>query len=298
MIDKEFTDILDGLFEGAYVVNQNRKILFWNKGAVKITGYSKEEVMNFHCYENILRHVDDIGTELCMNGCPLQETLKTGRSMDNHVYLHHKKGHRVPVNVRTSPLYNDDGVLFGALEVFTDASYSKILYSENKRLQELTITDHLTGIYNRSYIDYMIDSLIKEQGLFNQDFGLVFIDIDDFKYVNDTFGHQTGDEVLKLISRTIKLNVRTEDVVGRFGGEEFILLLKVQSEDELVHVSNKVRKLVEKSSILVNQEVISVTISLGASMYKVGDTKETLIERADKAMYQSKNSGKNKVTVV
>ncbi len=298
MDNKEYQNILESLFEGAYIVDQNRKILFWNEGAVKITGYSKEEVVNRHCYHNILRHVDDNGVELCMNGCPLHHTISTGEVTENHVYLHHKNGHRVSVNVRTQPIYDDEGNIVSALEVFTDAKYSSTLFTENKRLLELTTKDQLTEVYNRKYIEYQIKSLMNEIELFNQNFGLVFIDIDDFKVVNDTYGHLIGDEVLKLITRTVKHNIRDDDVLGRFGGEEFILLLKLSNINELNMVSEKIRTLVEKSSIYVEDKMLSVTISLGATLHKDGDTKESLIERADKAMYQSKITGKNRVTIV
>lgn len=296
-MDKKTTDMIDMLFEGAYIVDKERKILYWNNGAERITGYSQNEVVNFFCFTNILRHVDDIGNELCFNGCPLHHTLETGEEIENRVYLHHKEGHRVPVIVRTSPLYNDDGEIYGALELFTDAGYHKKLFTENKRLQELSIKDQLTNIYNRSYINYQVDALINEYELFSNSFGVVFVDIDNFKYINDTYGHKVGDDILKLISRTIKSNIRDEDLFGRYGGEEFLLVFKLANKEELLMISEKIRLLVEKSSIIYNNDSISVTISLGASMYREGDTKEELIDRADQAMYESKRTGKNKVSL-
>lgn len=297
MLNREFLSLLDNLFEGAYIVDMNRKILYWNEGAKKITGYNRNEVVNFHCFNNILRHVDEEGNELCFSGCPLQKTLLTGDAQENHVYLHHKKGHRVPVVVRTKPLYNEQGDIEGALEVFTDSRYRMSLYHENQRLQELTIRDALTNVYNRSYLNYQLEAFVKEFQLFNQPFGVVFVDIDNFKNVNDVYGHQIGDEILKLVARTINSNIRSDDVFGRYGGEEFLLILKLSNEEELLKVSDKVRVLVSNSSIIVEGVKLKVTISLGATLYHQNETIESVVNRADKAMYQSKQTGKNKVTL-
>jgi diguanylate cyclase (GGDEF)-like protein len=262
-----------------------------------ITGYETEEVLNFNCFDNILRHVDTDGNELCFNGCPLQKTLQTGEKVENTVYLHHKMGHRVPVIVRTFPLYDTDGKILAVVETFSDAKFKQTLYTENRRLQELTTKDQLTNIYNRSYIDYQLKALKDEFSVFSQPFGVAFMDIDNFKNVNDTYGHAIGDEVLKLVSRTISSNIREDDVFGRYGGEEFVLILKLSTKEALERISNKLRVLIEKSSLKIGKQVIKVTISIGITMFKKNDTKDSVIERADNAMYKSKQTGKNKVTI-
>jgi diguanylate cyclase (GGDEF)-like protein/PAS domain S-box-containing protein len=289
--------VFESLFEGVYIVDQNRKIIFWNKGSEKITGFKAEEVVNNHCFNNILQHVDDKGNELCFNGCPLHKTLQTGVEMNNNVFLHHKDGHRVPVSVRTIPLKDTEGSIVAAIEVFTDQRYRKDYYYENKRLQEMLITDELTQVYNRRYIDYQLDSFISEYEKFSQSFGVVFIDIDNFKLVNDKYGHNIGDEILKLVSRTVNTNIRSKDVFGRWGGEEFILLVRTKSIDHLKMITEKLRVLVEHSSYKDDNHDISVTVSLGGVIFNGEMNKDKVIEIADKNMYEAKSTGRNKVII-
>jgi diguanylate cyclase (GGDEF)-like protein/PAS domain S-box-containing protein len=292
-------ELLEGLFEGVYIVDRHRRIIFWNKGSEQITGYSSKEVLNQHCFQNILRHVDLTGKELCKGGCPLHQTLQTGEMLESNVFLHHKEGHRVPITVRTNPIYDDQGNIIAAIEVFSDINYRKNVHHENQRLQEMIVKDELTQVYNRRYLEFKMKNMIIEYQEFQQAFGLLFIDIDDFKLVNDKYGHNVGDEVLKLVSRTISNNVRSKDIVGRWGGEEFVVLAQVNNNDLLKMIAEKLRILVEKSSITTQKgTVIRKTISIGCTLYEEKDTLHDFIDRADKAMYQSKKSGKNKITIL
>ena len=298
MINKEYTDLLAIMFEGVYVVDVNRKIIFWNTGSEKITGYSSAEVLNKNCHDNILQHVDKNGKELCFGGCPLHHTLQTGEEVNNDVFLHHKDGHRIPIAVRSYPLRDPSGKITAAVEVFTDNRMRKNVYRENKRLQELLITDELTQISNRRYLDFQLKNILIESIEFEQSFGLLFIDIDYFKDVNDKYGHLIGDEVLKLVSNTINSNIRGSDIFGRWGGEEFLLIGKIQSTEEMALVAEKLRIMVEKSFIEdENGNKISVTISLGGALYSKGDSIEKLVELADENMYAAKKAGRNKFTV-
>ena len=102
---------LGQLFEGAYVVDTERTILYWNKAAEELTGYREKEVIGKHCYDNILMHVDDKGTNLCKGMCPLEGSLRDGLVRDVSVFLRHKNGHRVPVHVRAVPLQDDAGMI-------------------------------------------------------------------------------------------------------------------------------------------------------------------------------------------
>ncbi len=298
MIEKNYQEVLSYLYEGVYVVDSKRKIIFWNRGSEEITGYKSEEVVNKFCYNNILQHVDYEGKQLCMGGCPLHHTLATGEITETPVFLHHRDGHRIPVTVKAIPVYDDDGNIVAAIEVFTDSRYRKSSYDENRRLKELLTIDVLTSISNRRYLEFHLKNTISEAKEFNLKFGVLFIDIDHFKNVNDTYGHNVGDEILKLISQTLKANVRGDDKIGRWGGEEFVAILKVHNELELLSIAEKIRFLVSESSYkLNNKEELAVTISIGGSMYSANDDSKSLISRADANMYISKETGRNKVTI-
>ena len=124
--NKNYKQLLDLIFEGVYFVDNTRKITFWNKSAEQITGFSAEEVVGKYCYDNILNHVDNFGNQLCIGGCPLHNTLEIEKINEAKVFLHHKSGYRVPVSIKTIPLYNNDGIV-GAAEVFQDISEKKVL---------------------------------------------------------------------------------------------------------------------------------------------------------------------------
>jgi len=294
----EFSDLIQHLFEGVYIVDQSRKIVFWNSGSEKITGYKSEEVLNKHCYSNILKHVTEDGKELCFEGCPLHQTLKTGEIQENDVFLHHKEGYRVPVSVKTFPLRDENGKITGSVEVFTDSRFQKSKYKENRKLRELLTIDTLTKVQNRRYLEFQMETLVREYKQFKTNFGILFFDIDHFKNVNDTYGHNVGDEILKIVAETLKNTVRAKDTIGRWGGEEFIGLIKVDSLEGLMILSEKLRVLVEKSSYtLSNSKEIKVTISIGGTLYKEGESHTDLIHRADELMYYSKQNGRNKSTI-
>ena len=162
MYDQKYLELLSYLYEGVYVVDKQRKIIFWNRGSEEITGYSANEVINSNCYNNILRHVNEDGKALCFDGCPLHHTLATGDIQEANVFLHHKEGHRIPVKVKSIPIYDEEENIVAAIEVFTDERYNKETYSENRKLKELLATDPLTQISNRRYLDFHLESSIKE----------------------------------------------------------------------------------------------------------------------------------------
>lgn len=289
--------LMENLYEGAYVVDKSRKIIFWNKGCEKITGYNSSDVVNTYCYHNILQHVDQSGKQLCKAGCPLSTTISTGKVTETEVFLHHKQGHRVPVTVKSLPVFDEQKEIVAVIEVFTDTRFKESHYEENKKLKKIVDMDPLTEIYNRRFIDFQLKNALKEFEEFDAPFGVLFIDIDNFKNINDTHGHTVGDEMLKVIAKTISNNIRPYDFIGRFGGEEFIVIVKRVDLEVLKMVSERTRNLCQKSSYNLNGKKISVTISVGATLYNGEETIEELVARADKLMYKSKTKGRNTCTV-
>jgi diguanylate cyclase (GGDEF)-like protein/PAS domain S-box-containing protein len=298
MYKYESEKFMNNLFEGVYIVDKKRKIVFWNKGSENITGYKAEDVVNAHCYQNILNHVDETGKRLCFEGCPLQRTLRTGETVENQVFLSHKSGYRIPVSVKTLPLFDDDGNIVAAVEVFTDSRYKEDKYLENLELKNAAQYDELTQVYNRKFLDFKLKNLLSESTQFDREFGVLFIDIDHFKNINDQYGHNIGDEILKIVSTTIRNGLRPDDTFGRWGGEEFVAIIDTDSLDTLHDIAERIRMLVFNSNYKTdNSEIIRASISIGGTIYEKGESSSALIKRADKNMYSSKNSGRNRVTV-
>lgn len=292
-VEKFFQNMFDGL----YMVDPERKIVYWNRAAEKITGYTAGEVVNSHCFDNILIHVDDAGNILCHGLCPLAATMRDGVAREAEVYLHHKDGHRLPVLIRVMPQHDENGNIVGAIELFADISARRSMLTRIEELDRLAFLDALTRLANRRYIEHEIESRFSEMRRQGPAFGLLFMDIDDFKRFNDTYGHQTGDAALKAVAGTLAANSRPFDVYGRWGGEEFMGIIRNTSLPELAVIGERMRALIGQSPLKTPAGLLRVTVSIGAAAASPEDTPKTLVERADRLMYESKRAGKNRLTV-
>ena len=289
--------LLENLFDGVYFVDLNRNILVWNKGAERITGYTKAEVIGSCCGHNILRHIDDEGRELCGSGCPLSTTMHDGKLRESNIYLHHKQGYRVPVSVKASPVRDDSGEIIGGLEVFTDNSSAQQIIKELELLKQEAYLDGITGVGNRRYGDMTLKTKIFEHTTHGIPFGIIFLDIDHFKSVNDTYGHTTGDEVIAMVGKTVTSVFRRSDAVFRWGGEEFVAIFHNATDKTLAMLTERLRIFIECSFIIKDGQKLSVTASIGATLALPDDTPESIIHRADTLMYASKSAGRNCVTI-
>jgi diguanylate cyclase (GGDEF)-like protein/PAS domain S-box-containing protein len=288
--------VVDSLPDGVYVTDRERRIIYWNHAAEALTGYSAQEVLGKQCSDNLLMHVDDSGCLLCQGDCPVSRTLEDGLPHRADVYVHHKSGHRVPVEVRARPIWDGNGEVVGAVEVFSDNSRQRAVRERAKDLAKFAFLDPASQVGNRSYLEQQLAQHLDQFSTFGTPFGIMLADVDEFKSVNDTHGHPAGDAVLVAIAKTMSNCLRASDVVGRWGGDEFLAILPGITRQFLANVSEKLRKLVAQSDIPVNDTQIKVTISVGVAMVVPGDSPESLLKRADKKLYASKQSGRNRVS--
>ncbi len=291
--DDFYRTLLDNIQDGVYFVDLDRRVTLWNKGAERLSGYSRDEIIGKRCQDNILVHVDERGKNLCRTGCPLADTLNDSAIHAADVYLHHKNGHRVPIFVQVSPIKDEDNKIIGAIEVFRNNASEREDRSLIDELKKAALLDALTGLPNRRYIEMKVHSSFEELKRHSIRFGVFFADIDHFKKVNDTRGHKAGDVVLGMIARTLQKNVRSSDMVGRWGGEEFIGIITHVNEAQLKNLAEKLRIMVEQSFIEVDGKNLNVTVTMGITMATISDTLETLAERADQCLYKGKQSGRN-----
>lgn len=289
--------LIDNLYDGVYFVDRQRRITYWNRGAERITGYGASEVMGIRCSDNLLVHIDEEGLSLCKGLCPLARTMADLIPREIEAYLHHKDGHRVPVSIRATPILDENGETTGAVEVFSDNSSREALRQRVEDLQRTALLDTLTGLGNRRYIEQNLAARLDEMRRYGNRFGVLFMDIDHFKSINDTHGHDVGDRVLKMIAKTVSGNLRPFDILGRWGGEEFVAVVANLDAEQLERISNRFRFLVEESGLSCDGEWIRCTISIGGTMCLPEDSVEGLIRRADQLMYESKTLGRNRVTL-
>lgn len=292
-----FREVLDNLMEGVYFVDKARRITYWSKTAEKITGFRRREVVGSYCMDNILNHVDENGVSLCTDSCPATRCLDSGIASVERLYLHRKDGRRIQVSVRVAPIKDENGAIIGALETFADQTAQSAALTRVSELLEMALVDPLTRLANRRHTENTIRERLEESRRFGWNLGILFIDLDDFKKINDTSGHDAGDEALQVAARTLTSCLRPFDLVGRWGGDEFVAVLVHISRHDLSGIAERTRGLIADAMAFLFKNEARVTVSVGAVMAHHSDTVGLLLKRADELMYRSKQEGGDRVTV-
>jgi len=208
------------------------------------------------------------------------------------VYLNH----RYVLGVReTNPLHYAAPLLtafaFGVLVTLLLKFYL-LLKEKERKLKELALTDELTGLPNRRALMEMLELEIERARRHRRPLSFALLDLDDFKQINDTYGHLVGDRVLRELAFLIRRNLRSTDVVGRFGGEEFMIIMPETDFNRAVYIMERIRRSTEQTFF---DPVGSLSISIGVTEFREEDTLQTLIARADEHLYTAKREGKNRV---
>lgn len=292
-----FKNILDNLFDGVCFMDLEKKITYWNKGAEVITGYKGQDVIGTCDCDSVLRHVSEKGKPLCNGSCPVDMVLRTGKQLEESMFINHRDGHRLPVLVCIAPVSDGAGKIVGAVEIITDDSWKHAAVKKIQDLKRLALLDPLTEIGNRRHAEISLVGRLDELKRNGTPFGVLLLDIDHFKGVNDTYGHSIGDLVLQMVARTLSNTLRPYDVICRYGGEEFLLIASNITEKTVNVIAERLRLLVKQSSFSLGPHSVGVTVSIGATLADPADSVDTIVRRADVNLYKSKESGRNCVSV-
>jgi diguanylate cyclase (GGDEF)-like protein/PAS domain S-box-containing protein len=284
--------LLETMSEALYAVDCDRKITYWNAAAEQLTGYSAAEVVGTRCGHNLLNHVDETGAELCGGACPLMATVKDGQAREAHVFLHHRAGHRLAVVVRAAALRSADGAIIGAVEVFHDDSRFRALAERLDLVEHEALTDPLTGIANRRMLEDALTARENEYVRYGRGYGVLFCDVDHFKQVNDRYGYEMGDKALRAIARTLYESTRPSDTVGRWGGDEFVVVVPSADPDQAVALADRVRRLVASTRSL-DGRALALTLSVGVALAQQGERGNEVVARASAATHEAKKGGGN-----
>jgi two-component system cell cycle response regulator len=178
--------------------------------------------------------------------------------------------------------------------------YQDALKAQYQKSVSMALTDGLTGLYNRHYLNKHLENMVKQSTKNGKKLALMIMDMDHFKAVNDTYGHDVGDMVLKQLSAMIIRTARATDLAARFGGEEFVVLMPETDPISALGAANRMREIVETTPFIISNDgkTINLTISIGiANLFDNGDSGEGLLKRADEALFVAKNNGRNTVRV-
>jgi diguanylate cyclase (GGDEF)-like protein len=188
-----------------------------------------------------------------------------------------------------TPIMDENGEVTNFVATYKDVTIQMQL---EQKLENLATTDSLTQVNNRYKINAEIDKHIARSKRYGEPFSILMLDIDHFKQVNDTYGHYVGDVVLKDLSKIVKHNIRQVDSFGRWGGEEFILILENTQKESAIQIAEKIRDII---SITTIADHYKITVSIGVSEYQQDELKSALLQRVDTALYEAKENGRNQV---
>lgn len=291
---------------GLVVLDSNSKILLWNSFMENHSGIRSSKALGSNLYQLFpklpqawLQRKLDATFKL---GSPAYSTWEQRpRLFDFKSYRPLTGGSELMYqNLTLMPLQGaDNNTAQVCLLVYdvTENAVSKLqLEAANQELARLSRTDRLTELFNRGYWEECLNQEFLREQRSGGESSLIIFDIDHFKPVNDTYGHQAGDEVIRQVAQLLRSTARETDFAGRYGGEEFVLLLPDTSAQGALQVAERLRKTLEATQVQYEHLKLKVTISLGVSVFSPDlVSAHEWLERADQALYQAKNSGRNQV---
>ena len=254
------------------IINSSYEVILMNEEAERVFGEG-----GARCYE-LTHGIDRPCWEVFGESyCPIKNLECSDRSYAFHE--HDTKSYHLLVGSKL------DEDLY--MEMYIDKYIGEII----RELKFLADFDSLTGIYNRRKIEDILMFEIERSKRYGKPLSVLFIDIDNFKEINDTYGHRKGDQVLRRVASLIREELRSTDFVGRFGGEEFLVVLPETGPEEAVKVAERIRRVIERADF----GGVKVTVSVGVTGYAEGERCGEVLERVDRAMYRAKANGKNRV---
>ncbi len=283
---------------GVYMVDRDRRILLWNDGAEKISGYLRQEVVGQCCRDDLLVHCDESNNSLCGSACPLKETLEDGKPRVADVFLRHKDGQRVPVRVRAVPIRDFDGGIIGAAEVFDERV---LLPDADEHAHSRAVhdsVDALTGIPDPESTRRHLDGWLLDFTDSQLAFGLLTIAIDGLEGLRTSRGAKAAEAMVRVVARTLSSNLRPSDLAGCWEQDRFVAILADCPGAALPRIARMLQRILSGAAISWWGDRIPVAVSIGATAVREGDTAESILDRSQEALAASLSAGGNRVTTI
>lgn len=288
------TTLVDNMHDAVIFVDPSLQITLWNHGAQRLTGIAPQAVVGRRWLPRLIEMLGDQGLVISDAECPVAQSLREGQQVLRRFTITGRTGKEVNVNVHIMPIADEHNKTTGAAILLHDVSSEKTLEQQIVDLAERATQDALTKVANRAEFDRTLVRFIETHLKRGLPCGLVLCDIDHFKKINDTYGHQAGDEALVTFAAILKRSCRPGDIVARYGGEEFAILCADCDNAAATVRAEKIRRDVAAAT----HEALggtSFTASFGVTEVQPGDIPETMLRRADRALYEAKEMGRNMV---
>lgn len=300
--------IMDGIGDGIIVIDRDYTVVRANPAAAAAVGMEKEDVIGLKCYDVFHKqHSPCRGSSV---QCPHNRIFLRGEGRVRVIHSHTgMNGDEHHVELTAAPVRDSAGGIVAMVESFRDimdartddelVKLVKRLNDAQTNLKRMAVTDELTGLRNRRYIVERLEDEFHRSNRSGRPLSLIMLDVDHFKGINDAYGHLFGDVVLRVIAARIKTGLRRHDLVGRVGGEEFLVVCPDSSLQDAVLVAERIRKAVNGELISDGIYKVSVALSAGVTTKSKDDvTSDKTLSRADTALYKAKEEGRNRVVVL
>jgi diguanylate cyclase (GGDEF)-like protein len=292
--DKFRQRLLDNMRDAVIFVDSSLRILGWNTGAERMTGLASSSVFQRAFKPGLIHMRTEEGRILRDDECPVLTAIGTGEMRIRRLVIRGRAEQDLSIEAQVIPVSDSDGTLFGAALLLHDVSPEMSLEARCQSLHEAATKDPLTRVANRAEFNRVHQMFVMAHLERQLPCSLIIADIDHFKKVNDTYGHQAGDEVLKAFAALLRTSCRPGDLVARYGGEEFVILCADCDNS----VASRRAEVVRKSLSQLQHPALNgnaATASFGVTEIQAGDTPETMLKRADRALYEAKETGRNRV---
>jgi diguanylate cyclase (GGDEF)-like protein/putative nucleotidyltransferase with HDIG domain/PAS domain S-box-containing protein len=286
--------LIDNMHDGVVFVDSQATIVLWNTGMERLTGVSGSAASGRTFIPSLMDMCNAKEQRIANDDCPVAQAITSGVQWLGRVSIMGRQGRFVAVDLHAIPVRGQDGAIHGATVLLHDVSSETSLEEKCQALHAQVAKDPMTQVANRAEFDRMLNNFVAAHQESNLPCSLIMSDIDHFKAINDTFGHQAGDEAIITFASLLKSMCRSGDLVARYGGEEFAVLCADCTNAAGARKAEAIRKAMSevKHSCLNGK---SITASFGVTELQAGDTPETMLRRADRALLQAKDQGRNQV---
>ena len=286
--------LLESMHDAVIFVDGSLRVVLWNRAAERLTGIPTASIEHKLWSPTLVSLRDEQQKLILEADCPVIQAIKSGVQTLRRLSVTGRSGQRVEVDAQLVPVHAKNGVSHGAALLMHDASSQITLEQRVQTLHEKATRDPLTQVANRAEFDRIHTSCVESHLERQLPCSLVICDIDHFKRINDSYGHQAGDEVLIAFAALLRRHCRSGDLVARYGGEEFVMLCADCDNSTATRRAEELRsELAEFPMEALGGK--SITSSFGVTELQPGDTPETMLRRADRALYQAKEAGRNTV---
>ncbi len=286
--------LINAMHDGVVFVNAQAKITLWSKGAQRLTGVTGEAAIGRIFTPSLLDMCLQTDQPISDDACPVAKSLITNMQVKRRVLVMGRQGQHVAIDLHTIPVHSPDGRVQGTTVLLHDAQPEASLEEKCEALNAEVTKDPMTKVANRAEFDRMLALFIETHQQAGQPCSLIMCDIDRFKIINDTHGHQAGDEAIISLANLLSSLCRTGDLVARYGGEEFtVICADCTNADGAGRAEQFRRKLSEVQHACLGNK--RITASFGVTELQAGDTPETMLRRSDRALLMAKEQGRNQV---